>query len=149
MVPPSLQLFGPPPRLQHPSRSCETHKTLSLCTLKEPKSTLFRSFTTARRYWAQRGLRGHRDAHLRTAQKLPENAGRACPALWAWVSAFCPSHALSPPSRERFLRLPRVAREFNTVRRTASAQRSQRQMHTRISLAANLWIMWTSLRSAG
>lgn len=137
-----------PPRLQHPSRSCATHKTHSalsrnlnqLCFAPSPRPAV-----TGRSGGVPRSPR--RASPDRT--KLPENAGRACPALWAWVSVFCPSHALSPPSRERFLRLPRVAREFNTVRRTASAQRSQRQMHTRISLAANLWIMWTSLRSAG
>lgn len=128
----------------HPSRFCVTHNTL--CTSKQPEqlcSTLPPYSTVTGRSGCPRSSR-RASPHL----KLPVNAGRACPALWAWVSVFCPSHALSPPPRERFLRLPRVASEFNQVRWTASAQRSQRQISTRIPLAANLWIMWTSLRRA-
>lgn len=66
----------------------------SLCTFKELGST----FPTAHRHRAQRGSAFTADAQLRIS--LPESAGRACPALGAWVSVVRLSHYLRPPGRD-------------------------------------------------
>lgn len=59
----------------------------SFCTLKEPKSTLFRSFTTARRHWAQRGFRVPR---ISGPRKTPGERGAGLPSFVGVGFCFLP-----------------------------------------------------------
>lgn len=64
-----------PPRLQHPSRFCVTHKTLSA----RPRNflSLFHHIPPS---LGAAGVRGHRDAHLRISQTLGER-GAGLPSV--------------------------------------------------------------------
>lgn len=99
-----------------------THKKLCLHD-QATRTTLFHSSSTSHRPRAPSG--GPRSA-LRRASPDLTNTRRARGGLARLCGrgflVFCPSHALSPPSRERFLRLPRSP-QVNLIRFDGPAAR--------------------------
>lgn len=114
------------------------------------RTTLFHSSSTPHRPRAPSG--GPRSAlrraspDLTNSQRTRGGLARLCGR--GFLSSVHLTLYLRPPGRD-FCDYRESASEFNQVRWTGSAQRSRRQIYTRISPAANLWIMWTWPRRAG